>query len=209
MKIRFFLPILLLAILSLTSCQSDNKADGNAANNAAATSTGAAQPATSPAASEADNIIVDSPKQSKRKLACGTEIVLLDGGVEAKILQKIEAKEKPAPDAWMDFDQLAFKTDGTTLDVPKSIGPLSNIAQLLKCYPNLKLKIGAFGNHGSDQQLSTKTAALLAETLKATLIGMGAQPSSLQTVGLGNQQPKGIEPDPKRPYRVLLQVVKL
>jgi hypothetical protein len=109
----------------------------------------------------------------------------------------------------MDFDQLAFKPDGTSLDVPKSIGALSNIAQILKCYPQVKLKIVAFGNGSDDAKLIGSTAAVLAETLKATLIGMGAQPSSMQSEGAGNQPPKGAVADKKRAYQVVLQIVAL
>jgi outer membrane protein OmpA-like peptidoglycan-associated protein len=207
MKNKIVLPVLFIAFHFLISCQPEHQQANNAKQNTPNSTTENPSIENKAQPQAAQELTTDAPKQTKRKLACGTEIVLPDDGIESKILQKIESGEKPSEDAWLGFDQLAFKPDGASLDMPKSIATLSNVAQILKCYPKLKLKIGAFGN-GGDEKISVKTAGILAETVKATLVGLGAPPTGLQAEGFGKQPPKGAIVNAKQPFQVIVQILK-
>lgn len=147
------------------------------------------------AAGNSPQNIGDAPAQpgtlAKKKLACGTELNIPENGVEAQIIAFIDDKGQPVEkEIWFTMDRLVFQTGHSSLDVSKSSEQLRNIADILKCYPNVVLKIGASVNNLGKKEDNLKLSTLRANTVKATIIALGAKPSSMEAEGLGDQYPK-------------------
>ena len=78
----------------------------------------------------------------KVKLPDGTEINVPSRGVEARLVSYLNDSSAPVSDTtWFDFDRLLFDTGSATLQ-PASQDQLTNIAEILKAYPQVKIKIG-------------------------------------------------------------------
>ncbi len=123
----------------------------------------------------------------RKKIACGVEINITENGTEAQLLNLLDEASKPAnKDNWISLDQLEFK-DGASPDMAKSVQQMVNLAAILKCYPKLKLKIGAYSDSAGNAAENTKLALARAEAVKATLIGLGAPPTSLVSEGFDNK----------------------
>lgn len=126
----------------------------------------------------------------KKKMACGVELNIPENGCEAKVVNFIEDASKPVDKTtWFTMDRLTFETGKASLDMAKSKEQLDNIAAILKCYPNVKLKIGGYTDNTGDAAANQKLSAARAETVKATLVGIGASPTSMEAEGYGAEHP--------------------
>jgi len=127
----------------------------------------------------------------KQKMACGVELNIPENGSEARLMAFIEDTGKPADKTiWFTMDRLSFKTgNSTSLDMAKSFEQLQNIVEILKCYPKVQLKIGAYADNSGDKNAMKKQSSDRATIVKATLIGMGVAPGRLEAEGFGDQNP--------------------
>ncbi len=121
----------------------------------------------------------DMGKFIKQKLACGTVLNIPEKGMEAALVSFIEDKNRPVGEGtWFEFDRLAFQADKGSLDVRKSFEQLNNLLQILKCYPSVTLTVAG---PNADPKLPTDWA----NTMKATLIGLGVEPARILVGGQG------------------------
>lgn len=126
----------------------------------------------------------------KKKMACGVELNIPENGCEAKVVSFIDDASKPVDKTtWFTMDRLTFETGKATLDMSKSVEQLNNIVAILKCYPKVKLKIGGYTDNTGDAAANQKLSAARAETVKATLVGLGASPTSMEAEGYGAEHP--------------------
>ncbi|MCU0346470.1 MAG: OmpA family protein, partial [Saprospiraceae bacterium] len=127
----------------------------------------------------------------KKKLACGVELSIPEKGVEAQVVAFIEDKAKVVDKTtWFTMDRLTFETGKSTLDMAKSAEQLRNIAEILKCYPAVKLKVGGYTDNVGDAKANMKLSAERATNVKAALVALGAAPTSMESEGYGDQHPK-------------------
>ncbi|MCF8243619.1 MAG: hypothetical protein K9J37_08950 [Saprospiraceae bacterium] len=131
----------------------------------------AAQPPAQSVGLDADSIV---------KLPCGKKIKFKENGLEAKLLAQIEDKAMAVGKLpWLDFDIVAFDAGTSKLVMPQSVGQLSNLAQIVSCFPNARFKIAANLVPGQNE-LSTLDKERIT-VIKATLIGLGVSPSNLES----------------------------
>ena len=81
---------------------------------------------------------------------CGHTINFAKSGVEAKLIDFVNDKTRPIDDkTWFTFDRLEFETASANLG-PVSSAQVQNIAEIMKCYPTLNLKVGGYTDNVGD-----------------------------------------------------------
>jgi len=123
------------------------------------------------------------------KLPGGIELKVPALGVEKKLIAFIEDAGKPVDKKlWFSFDRLEFETGSATLK-PSSMEQLKNIAEILKAYPKVNLKIGGYtdnvGNPAANLTLSQKRA----ENTMQEIVKLGIDAKRLEAEGYGDKYP--------------------
>ena len=127
----------------------------------------------------------------KVKLPNGKELDANKGGIEDQLVTFLNSDWKSLSadslkNRWFDFDNLNFNT-GNAILIPASEKQLDNIAEILKAFPDAKIKIGGYtdvtGNAATNKKLSQDRA----DAAKAGLTkrGVGAQVTGAD--GYGSQ----------------------
>lgn len=114
----------------------------------------------------------------------GTKLQAYSGGIEDQLIKFVQSdKYKNAtdedlkkPENWFNFDDLNFKYDSPELE-ESSKRQLDNIVAILKAFPDVKIKIGAYSDKKGDDAYNKKLSDDRAKAVKATLdkSGVGAQ----------------------------------
>ena len=122
-------------------------------------------------------------------LSTGYRVKAASSGVEARLIAFIrDPKKKVDKTTWFDFDRLVFITESADIDFPKSRSQLENVVEILKAYPTVKLKIGAFTDAGPPAR-NTKLSTDRAQMVRTALIQMGVTPTRLDEEGFGAEHP--------------------
>ncbi len=127
-----------------------------------------------------------------KKLSTGFELVnAAPEGIESQLITFIEDNNKVVDKTtWFNFDRLLFDTGSANLQ-PSSKEQLVNIAEILKAYPNVKIKMGGYtdnvGNPKSNLKLSTDRAF----NVMNELVGLGIDKTRLGAEGYGQEFPIG------------------
>jgi outer membrane protein OmpA-like peptidoglycan-associated protein len=122
-------------------------------------------------------------------LSTGYRVKAATSGIEARLIAFLQdPKKKVDKTTWFDFDRLAFITESADIDFPSSRSQLENVVEILKAYPAVKLKIGAYTDAGPaarNKKLSTDRAQMV----RTALIQMGVTPTRLDEEGFGAEHP--------------------
>jgi OmpA-OmpF porin, OOP family len=145
------------------------------------------------AAGDAGNAIANAAAAlgefGKRKLPDGIELNIPANGIENKLIAFIEDKSKAVDKTtWFSFDRLEFATGKSTL-LPKSQEQLTNIAAILKAYPNVSLKLGGYTDNTGSKELNMKLSGERAKSTMAELAKMGISAERLASEGYGPEHP--------------------
>ncbi|MFY9644751.1 MAG: OmpA family protein [Terriglobales bacterium] len=163
----------------------------DAANSAMSSATSAMSNAASSATDAAKSAVSALGEFFSRKLPNGVELNIPRLGIENKLIDFIEDKSRPVDKTtWFDFDRLLFDTGKATLQ-PSSQEQLGNIANIMKAYPGVQIKIGGYtdntGNAGANLALSRERA----ENVMAELVKLGVAADRMTAEGFGEQFPVG------------------
>ena len=124
-----------------------------------------------------------------KKLPNGVELNIPELGVENKLIAFIEDTKRPVDEkTWFSFDRLTFDTGKSTLK-PESQEQLKNIAEILKAYPKVTLKLGGYTDNTGDPQANLKLSQQRAETVMADLVKLGVDAGRLKAEGYGQEHP--------------------
>ncbi len=125
----------------------------------------------------------------KRKLPSGVELNIPENGIENKLVGFIEDTDKVVDKTtWFNFDRLLFDTGKATLQ-PASQEQLGNIANVLKAYPEVAIKLGGYTDNTGNPQANQKLSADRANTVMNELARLGIDPARLAAEGYGEQFP--------------------
>ncbi len=124
-----------------------------------------------------------------KTLSNGISLNFSKDGIEDQVIAFIENPDAElSKDLWFNFKDLNFASGSDQLDA-SSLKEVDNIAEILKAYPAVNLKIGGYtdntGTADANLTLSTKRAA----SVKAAIVAKGIDATRLESEGYGQEQP--------------------
>ncbi|KXK40698.1 MAG: OmpA family protein [Saprospiraceae bacterium] len=124
------------------------------------------------------------------KLPSGFELVGANkGGIEDQLVTFIQDSSKPVDkDTWFNFDRLLFETGSANL-LPESKEQLTNIAEILKAFPQVTLKIGGYTDNTGDPTANQRLSTDRAFNVMNDLVAMGVAKERLTAEGYGDKHP--------------------
>jgi len=150
-----------------------------------------APPATTAAPATPPPVAAPAPGASivERELPSGYTLRAPAAGIEQRLVVFIEdASQGVSEDTWLDFDRLLFETGSSTLK-PESHEQLRNVAEILKAYPETKVKVGGYTDDTGDADANLSLSNDRAASVVAELVALGISPDRLTSEGYGAQHP--------------------
>jgi outer membrane protein OmpA-like peptidoglycan-associated protein len=131
-----------------------------------------------------DTVIVEK-LPVKLTLPNGVIIDAYKGSIEDLLIAfLLDADAKPGNDNWFDFTDLNFTT-GTAEIIPETKKELDNIIEILKAFPNVKVKLGGYtdkvGDAAFNKKLSLERAKAVEQAIKDA--GLGSQVTGAEGYG--------------------------
>jgi outer membrane protein OmpA-like peptidoglycan-associated protein len=124
-----------------------------------------------------------------KKLPSGVELNIPELGVENKLIAFVEDPQRSVDDkTWFSFDRLIFETGKATLK-PESQEQLKNIAEILKAYSKVTIKIGGYTDNTGDPQANLRLSQQRADAVMADLVKLGVEAGRLKAEGYGQEHP--------------------
>ena len=124
-----------------------------------------------------------------KKLPNGVELNIPELGVENKLIAFIEDADRPVDDkTWFTFDRLTFDTGTATLK-PESQEQLKNIAEIMKAYPNVAIKLGGYTDNTGDPNANLTLSQQRADSVMAELVKLGVDAIRMEAEGYGQEHP--------------------
>src|SRR5215831_14393312 len=147
----------------------------------------------------------------KVKLPDGSEINVPSRGVEARLVSYLNDSSAAVSDnTWFDFDRLLFDTGKATLQ-PASQEQLTTIADILKAYPQVKIRIGGYTDNTGDPAANVQLSQQRADNVMAELTRLGVDPARMNAKGYGDENPvadNSTEEGRQRNRRISLRVIE-
>ncbi len=192
--LKWLIPLLIILIagwwlLGRSGCNGSKREATTAALSSNLDSIGSNINSSAGKLNEAGDFVRDLGAPITKKLPDGTEISIGENSVENRLISFIEDKNKPVDKTtWFTFDRLYFETGKTTLK-PESQTQLSNIAAILKAYPNVHLKMGGYTDNTGDAALNKKLSNDRANAALQELVKLGTETNRLSAEGYGPEHP--------------------
>jgi OmpA-OmpF porin, OOP family len=146
-----------------------------------------------------------------KRLPDGTMLRIPSNGVESRLLAFVEDPSKRVEQAtWFSFDRLEFETDSANLR-PGSVEQLRNIAEIMKAYPNVNVKIGGYTDNVGDDASNMKLSQERANRTMNELAKLSISQSRMTAEGFGEQHPvadNATEEGRQRNRRIDIRVTK-
>src|SRR5262249_39845916 len=121
----------------------------------------------------------------RRTLPTGFVLVAADNGVERQLIGFLDDPNRAVDQTtWFDFDRLLFETGSATLK-PESKEQLHDVAEILKAYPNVKVKVGGYTDNTGDANANLKLSQDRATVVVTELVALGVPASRLSGEGYG------------------------
>src|SRR5579871_2383806 len=125
----------------------------------------------------------------KASLPGGVDLNIPENGMESKLLLYVKDPNAPVNDqTWFEFDRLTFDTGSATL-LPASQEQLQNIANILKAYPNVKIRIGGYTDNTGSADSNLRLSQNRADNVTAQLANLGVDSSRMDAKGYGEEHP--------------------
>lgn len=101
---------------------------------------------------------------------------------------KIQDKSVLNESDWYTVENLFFASGSADI-VPKSEANLQNLAEIMKAYPDMKVKVGGYTDNTGNEATNQKLSELRAKTAKIKLLEMGISPERVEAEGYGSRYP--------------------
>ncbi|TAH10186.1 MAG: sodium-translocating pyrophosphatase [Runella slithyformis] len=126
------------------------------------------------------------------KLDNGLEMNIATSGnpVEVGLVDFIRSEKPVDKTTWFDFDRLLFETGKATLK-PESQEQLKNVAEILKAFPAVHIKLGGYTDNTGDVAKNLQLSADRAKAVEQELVKMGVEDTRIDSEGYGDQYPVG------------------
>lgn len=127
---------------------------------------------------EAGNWLAAKGEPIKIKLANGVELDATKGSIEDKFYAFLKDPTAVAnKDLWFNFDQVLFASGKSTLKTG-SEKQLENTCEILKAYPQVKIKIGGYTDNIGDSLANVKLSTARAKTVYTFMLNKGVEKTS-------------------------------
>jgi outer membrane protein OmpA-like peptidoglycan-associated protein len=123
----------------------------------------------------------------------GTKITMYKGNLESAVKAYLDSdKFKNATDAelrsvWFEFSDIDFEHNSATELMPASKPLLEGLVNTLKNYPNVKIKIGAFGDKTGNRAVNYAISEARALNIEKALETAGCPAASVSVEGFGKE----------------------
>lgn len=124
----------------------------------------------------------------EKTLASGYAIKASKDGLASKLISFIEGPDTINNDLWFTMDGITFDTSKTTIKT-ESESQINDIAEILKAFPKVKIKIGGYtdntGKAGANKTLSENRA----KAVRAAIVKKGIEAGRMDAEGYGSEHP--------------------
>ena len=136
------------------------------------------------------NGVAQIKTEAKALLANGTSLNIASSGnpVEVSLIDFIKSDAKISKETWFDFDRLLFESGKSTLK-PESQEQLKNVAEILKAYPAVEIKLGGYTDNTGKQNDNLKLSTDRAATVLNELAALGIDKARMDSEGYGQDFP--------------------
>ncbi len=111
------------------------------------------------------------------------------GGIEEALVKFIEDSTTVAgKENWFNFENLTFESGSAKIDA-NTMGEVAHIAEIMRAFPNVKIKVGGYTDNTGDASANLKLSSDRAASVKSALIGLGVEEDRLESEGYGDQHP--------------------
>ena len=152
------------------------------------TSEPASTPASAPtseATTQAASLPAGTPMAVE--LPAGPTLNVASGSLEDQLVAFIkDPNATVTKEKWFDFDRLNFSTGKTEL-TPESTAQLNNVISILKAYPQVKIKVGAYTDNTGLPANNKKLSQERANHVKDQLVKLGITADRISAEGYGDQ----------------------
>jgi outer membrane protein OmpA-like peptidoglycan-associated protein len=125
----------------------------------------------------------------RRTLVTGYQLDVANTGVERQLIVFLDDANRPLDDqSWFDFDRLLFETDSAVLK-PESRAQLRDVAEILKAYPSVTVKVGGYTDNTGDPAANLQLSQARASSVVAELVALGIPAERLAAEGYGENHP--------------------
>lgn len=124
------------------------------------------------------------------KLKGGKTIALGGGSRLFQLYSAVNQKDKTVidPNNWYTLENLYFQTGSSDLKAGSEL-QLTNLAEILNAYPDLKIKLGGYTDNTGNEESNQKLSNLRAQTAKLKLLELGISSDRVEAEGYGSQHP--------------------
>jgi OmpA-OmpF porin, OOP family len=125
----------------------------------------------------------------KFKLPNGVELNAPEKGIEGQIVTWMNDKTKIVDKTtWFNFDRLLFETGKSTLQA-ESQEQLKNIAEIMKAFPTMEIKLGGYTDNVGKPESNLKLSGERANTVMQEIVKLGIDAKRINSEGYGDQHP--------------------
>ncbi len=148
------------------------------------------------ALNEAGDWVYEVGQDIKLALKDGKELTVGEYSTENRLVTFINGNAPIDKTTWFSLDRLYFDTSKSTLKA-ESKRQLENLAEILKAYPNVNLKIGGYTDSTGDNNFNMKLSQERANVAMAELVKLGIDKKRLEAEGYGSQHPVATNDTPE------------
>ncbi|ADQ18643.1 OmpA/MotB domain protein [Leadbetterella byssophila DSM 17132] len=166
-------------------------------------------------APEEETLVVEQPTISspdiEKTLPGGVKLSYTETSIENELINFIEDNSKAVDkETWFNFRKLTFEQGSALIDA-SSQKEVDNIAEILKAYPDVNIKIGGYTDNTGSDEINTKLSAERAANVLAALVDRGIEASRLESEGYGPLHPiadNSTEEGREQDRRIAVRVTK-
>jgi len=124
-----------------------------------------------------------------KTLSTGVHLSFPEQSIENELISFIENKEKAVDkETWFNFRKLTFESGSAVID-SSSEKEVDNIAEILKAYPQVSIKVGGYTDNTGSNEVNTRLSAERAANVVAGLIQRSISSDRLESEGYGPLHP--------------------